>query len=93
MLTINVLLEVKESKRDDYIKFVNELVEASRKEEGCLFYSHFEEVYCRNHFAIVENWANQAAVDAHNETEHFKEFADNISDYLAKDLDLKVSQS
>lgn len=93
MITINVRLQVKPEKRAAYIAFVAELVQASLKDEGCLFYDHFESLTEPNQFAIVENWASQEAVAKHNETDHLKKFAAEISEFLEKDFVLQVSHA
>lgn len=93
MIIINVLLDVKADKRKEFLGFMADMVEKSRAESGCIFYTLFEEVEAENQFAIIEKWQDQKAVDQHNETMHFQSFVDKINDYLMKDFDIVVSQS
>ena len=38
MITINVLLKVKAEKEQDYLAFLDDMVQKSRQDDGCLFY-------------------------------------------------------
>ena len=44
MITINVLLKVKAEKEQDYLAFLDDMVQKSRQDDGCLFYDHFRNV-------------------------------------------------
>lgn len=90
---INVHCDVDPQQRTAFLKFVQDLVEKSRKDKGNLFYSAFEDALTPNHFLIVENWADQAALDAHNQTAHLQNFLKNANSYLTHDFQLKVGQS
>lgn len=46
------------------------LVAASRKEAGCLAYELFQRPDAPHVFQTVEQWTDQAAVDAHMATPH-----------------------
>ena len=46
------------------------LVDASRKESACLSYALFQRPDAPHVFQTVEQWADQAAVDAHMKTAH-----------------------
>ena len=58
MITINVLLKVKAEKEQDYLAFLDDMVQKSRQDDGCLFYDHFRNVKHHNEYIIVENWAD-----------------------------------
>lgn len=90
MIMINVHCNVDPAKREAFIKFAQDLVDKSRKDKGNVFYSYFEDAAEPNHFLIVENWANQAAVDAHNQTEHLQNFLKTADSYLTEHFTLKV---
>lgn len=44
MIIINAKLKIDANKREDYLKLMKELVINSRKEDGNLFYHHYEDV-------------------------------------------------
>ncbi|MGM0216338.1 putative quinol monooxygenase [Enterococcus sp. AZ109] len=89
MIIINVLLPVKEEKREEFLVFVEDLVNKSRKDEGAEFYDCLESLDTRNQFMIIENWRDQDAIDKHNATDHLKKFLAEIDQYLAGEKELK----
>ena len=46
------------------------LVEATRQEEGCISYDLYESGAAPGVFVTVEEWTDQAALDAHMQTPH-----------------------
>ena len=82
MITINVLLKVKAEKEQDYLAFLDDMVQKSRQDDGCLFYDHFRNVKHHNEYIIVENWADDESVEKHNQTTHLKTFLEKIPAYL-----------
>ncbi len=93
MITINVLLKVKREKEQAYLAYLEEMVEKSRRDEGCLFYDHFRNTARPNEYIIVENWANDDSVEKHNQTPHLQNFLEQIPAYLEEELVLKISRS
>ena len=79
MITINVLLKVKAEKEQDYLAFLDDMVQKSRQDDGCLFYDHFRNVKHHNEYIIVENWADDESVEKHNQTTHLKTFLEKNS--------------
>ena len=49
---------------------LQELVVATRQEEGCLAYDLYESAAAEGVFVTVERWSDQAALDAHMQTPH-----------------------
>ena len=86
MITINVLLKVKAEKEQDYLAFLDDMVQKSRQDDGCLFYDHFRNV--KHH-----NWADDESVEKHNQTTHLKTFLEKIPAYLEEEIVLKISRS
>lgn len=48
-----------------------ELIEATRKEAGCIQYDLLQSDKDENVMAFVENWESQEALDVHSASEHF----------------------
>ncbi|WP_125711019.1 putative quinol monooxygenase [Companilactobacillus zhongbaensis] len=88
MKIINVSLKINPAKRSEYEAFIDKLVQGSRSEAGNVSYGHYKKLGADDEYEIIEHWKDQAAVDSHNETPHFKEFLDHIGDYLAEDLEI-----
>lgn len=93
MITINVLLTVKPEHEQTYLTFLNDLVQKSRADQGCLFYDHFRSVQQPNSYIIVENWADDESIAAHNETEHLKAFFTTVPPLLQSEPILNISRS
>ncbi|MBI5973157.1 quinol monooxygenase YgiN [Staphylococcus caledonicus] len=93
MIIINAKLKVNEDHREDYLELMKGLVDNARQEEGNTFYSHYEDVSERNTFVVVENYKDQEAVEAHNHSEHFKVFSENIGKYITEKPEIDVAET
>ena len=60
------------------------LAAESRKEAGCISYAVVRDVAEPNVFALVEEWTNMAALDAHNLMPHVHEALAQAGPLLAK---------
>jgi len=61
-----------------------ELVEKTRLEPLCIAYDLFIDQKDPGHFIFIEQWPDQAALDAHCQTEHFTRLVPKINEYQAK---------
>ena len=73
-LTIVATVTVKPEYKDDVLKAIKTVVDATRKETGNIFYDVFEDVKNPLKFVFLEMWKSQTAIDEHNKAAHFKEF-------------------
>ena len=71
MIHILASFKVKNDKLSDFIKLCNELIEESRKEEGCLSYHLQQNTERENYLVFVEEWKSNEAIEKHNSSEHF----------------------
>ncbi|MBD8081585.1 putative quinol monooxygenase [Chryseobacterium caseinilyticum] len=65
--------EVKEGKSETVIQLMREAAEKSSQEEGNLFYKVHQSQTDRNTLILYEGYANEAAVELHRNSDHFKE--------------------
>ncbi|MHA8111350.1 putative quinol monooxygenase [Lactobacillaceae bacterium Melli_B4] len=84
MIVVNVRITIDPKQRDDYLKFIDELVSRSLHDDGNLAYAHYQDVNDEKQYLILEHWADQAALDAHLKTPHLLNFKDHIEDYTVK---------
>lgn len=91
MITINVFLHFDSQRKEDYLKTINQFVQKSKKEEGCIYYEHFINLTCSDKFIIVENWENEASIDLHKESIHFKNFIETVDQFFVEKLQIIVS--
>jgi quinol monooxygenase YgiN len=77
---------VKEGQEAAFIDVAKVLVEATRKEPGCLFYALYQSPLDPRSFIFYEEYKDDASFAAHSGSGHFKIFADAIPDMLAGEL-------
>jgi quinol monooxygenase YgiN len=65
------------------------LIAPTRKEAGCLDYRLVENREDPAQFTFIEEWTNEAALEAHFETEHLVRGRERMGDLLAAELDLR----
>lgn len=60
------------------------VIAGSQAEEGCIYYDlHCDIADTTNtKFMMLEIWKDQAAIDNHNETAHYKNFSSVAKDYI-----------
>lgn len=66
-----------------------DLLEPTRKEEGCLKYKLFENLQDLSQFTIIGAWENEDAFDDHLQSEHYKKADADIQADLVKTTDIK----
>jgi len=71
---------------DELRQLLADLQTASRQDEGCLEYSVFSDEQDPRTFLLYEKWTSSAALDAHNEQQHVKEFLRAAEPCMAQDL-------
>ena len=62
-----------------------ELVEKTRLEPDCIAYDLYVDHKDPGHFIFIEQWPNQAALDAHCQSEHFKRLVPQINACQSRD--------
>lgn len=83
-------LSIKPDKITNFTDTAKEMIEKSNKESGCTSYQLYQDPYTNTKFVFVEEYKNQAAVDAHFATDYFAAFGPKIADFLAGAPDIKV---
>jgi len=73
-LTIVATITVKPEYKDDVLKAIKTVVDATRKESGNISYNVFENVKNPLKFVFIEKWKSQDAIDSHNKSAHFNDF-------------------
>jgi quinol monooxygenase YgiN len=65
-------------------KLSAQMVEKTNKEEGCIFYSLFEDVARPGEFLFYEEYKDQAALEIHQKSEYLANFRKVNADMHAK---------
>lgn len=65
------------------------LIEPTQAEDGCIVYELFQNNSDPTEFTFVEEWINDAALDAHLESPHLINAKIKLSDLLATEPDIR----
>lgn len=68
---------------EEFIEFTKPIIEASRAEGGCISYTLYQDPSDTTKFIYFEQWKDQAAIDYHFSTEHFKLSGSRSADFEA----------
>ena len=69
---------------------VEKLIEQTRQEKGCLRYDCFQDAKEPGTFVIIEEFADQAAFQAHRDSEHFKSIGPSLGQWLNGPSEVRV---
>jgi quinol monooxygenase YgiN len=72
MIRLNVFVETTPENLAAVVEGLNALAAASRAEEGCERYDIFQNTTTPTGLMIVETWASEAALAAHQKTPHYQ---------------------
>jgi quinol monooxygenase YgiN len=81
---------LKEGAKDEMLKLVGELIDATRSEAGCISYELYQSVDDPDELAFIETWESREALDSHMRSEHFARIVPKIDEYQAKEMETKV---
>ncbi|MCX5208737.1 antibiotic biosynthesis monooxygenase [Kitasatospora sp. NBC_00240] len=65
------------------------MIEPSLEEPGCLAYQLYADPNRPEQMAIVEEWTDEAALQFHFGTDHFRQVAETLAEVLAEPLQLR----
>jgi quinol monooxygenase YgiN len=66
-----------------------ELIEPTRKEEGCLLYELLQNKSDPTDFTFVEEWEDDASLIFHAASEHMKTVGDKLREAIAEPPDIR----
>lgn len=88
MISIVAKFNVQVDKKDEFLALAKELVVKSNQEEGCIAYEINQNLEDSSVFAMLEQWKDEAAIDAHNNSDHFKAIVPQLSGLCEVEVDL-----
>lgn len=80
-ITKSVTFIAKEGCEDQMKALLSAMVQPSKAEEGCMFYEIFQYENDRRRFMAVETWVDEAALDGHKASEHYKVYKSSYEPY------------
>ncbi|EAD3287692.1 antibiotic biosynthesis monooxygenase [Listeria monocytogenes] len=90
MLHIEAQITVKKEQTEAFLQAAKEVSVASRAEAGNHGYELVQSTENETVFYMLEKWADMAAIQQHNDSEHFKKFQKLAADFVAKELEISV---
>ena len=83
MVILHVTIQVKPEHVSEFLEVVRYDAEHSEKDEpGCLRFDVIQDKDDRNRFYFYEVYRDEAALEAHRQTPHFKRYAEKVQPWL-----------
>jgi quinol monooxygenase YgiN len=71
-------VQTDDGRRSELVELGQTLARASREEAGCLGYRMFADTEDPNRFVFIEEWEDDAALQAHFRTPHIQHFMSRV---------------
>lgn len=88
MIVLNATIPVDPDSREQAIDAATTLAQASREEEGVVDYRVTADLEDENVVRIFEQYEDEAAVDAHMESDHFLAFQGQVPEFAGGEVEL-----
>ena len=90
MISIIAKNIVKPDQVENFKSLARELVAESRKEKGCIAYALNQDIKQPNLLTFIERWQDQAAIDTHNASAHFKRIVPTLGPFQAEPGEVRL---
>lgn len=74
MILINLKIQIRADRREEWLDRITRYMKAVREEPGCKSFDVYESIDAPNNFSIIEGFESKEAGEAHVQTDHFKDF-------------------
>lgn len=81
---------IQEDKINEAIELYKELVEKTRKEQGCIKYELCQDTQNPTILTMIEEWEDRDFLEKHFKTEHFTRIVPMIGKLLARDKEVNI---
>lgn len=92
MLIVAGEIEIDPARREEAIAAAREMMEATRREAGCVAYAFSADLADPGRFRIFEEWESQTALDAHFATPHMAAFQARVGGLGVRGMSLRKYQ-
>lgn len=89
-LTVVARIRAKPGMEDVVLQSLLAMVEATRREAGCLNYDLHVSPDDPGLFLFYENWESKAHLDAHAQSAHIQVFRAHAAEWLAEPVEIKL---
>jgi quinol monooxygenase YgiN len=83
MIVIAGKIQIRPERREEAVRAALAMVEATRREQGCVSYAFYGDLVDQGTFFLFEEWESDAALVAHFQTEHMARFQQQVPALLA----------
>lgn len=83
-ITKQVIFVAKEESIKELKALLTDMVAPSRNSKGCLLYHIYQMIDKPTTFVVIESWENEAALDGHKNSPHYKHYKANFETYTAE---------
>jgi quinol monooxygenase YgiN len=83
-ITKQVIFVAKEETIGELKALLTTMVEPSRHSKGCLLYHIYQMEDKPTTFVVIESWENEAALEGHKNSAHYKHYKGNFEQYTAE---------
>lgn len=90
MIKVVAKQTIKEDKVEACKDIITGLVEATRKEEGCITYELYEDIKKKNILTFIEEWESMEALKSHMNSKHFLEAMPKITAMREKEVEVDI---
>lgn len=81
---------IKEDKLEEAIKLYEELVQITRKEDGCIKYELYQDEVDNKIVTMIEEWEDRSTLDNHLKSEHFTRIVPRLGKLMSKETDINI---
>jgi quinol monooxygenase YgiN len=89
MLRVVAHLKAKADKIEETRAALTALIDKTRAEDGCIVYELMQNNDDPTNFTFVEEWIDEAALDAHLQSDHIKDLVSRADELLAAPSDIR----
>jgi quinol monooxygenase YgiN len=75
---------------DELVELLRETQERARSEPGCVGYAFAEVVRDPGHYVVVQEWHDEASLEAHYTSPTFRRYQDRVGELLARPSEVRL---
>jgi quinol monooxygenase YgiN len=90
MIVLAAKITAKAERRGELTALAASMLAPSRAENGCISYTFYAQQPGDDEFLFFEEWADQAALDAHFQTPHFLNFMQKVPELIASKPSIRL---
>ena len=79
-----------QGRRADVVELLRETQDRVRREPGCLAYTFAEAVADPGRYVVVQEWHDEAALEAHYASQAYKTYQQRIGELLSRPSEVRI---